>query len=273
MNRSDAAAASPTPTTPGAIAESILADKSQGLVLPTNLHALLRRERVDLDYFSTPRALDGRLELLDGRPGIFVNLRERGRDHPRVRFTLAHEIGHFFLHLWRLRRGRPFRDDRIELDDEARADPLEREANEFATEILLPRRCVTKKLAAVRQVDLAFVESLASVAQTSLQATSIRVARLSREALAVLLVNDSGVVEWIVASDEWRKRMLPCSALRRRPLPSGSIAARRLEDFGATGVPLEAWAPRQDWKIGVLCESAKSTPFGRLVLLAAVDSV
>src|SRR5687767_14643428 len=81
--------------TPADIAAQVLADKGMGTKLPIDLAAVVADEAVDVTYYSSERRLDGRIELVDGRAAIFVNTRDRGADHPRARFTGAHEVGHF----------------------------------------------------------------------------------------------------------------------------------------------------------------------------------
>lgn len=79
-----------------------------------------------------PEALSGLIVELDGGAVIGVNTR-----HPpvRQRFSLAHELGHYLL-----RHG-----DRFHMDVDGGAPPnqdyaSERAANEFAAELLMPRR-------------------------------------------------------------------------------------------------------------------------------------
>src|ERR1051325_983271 len=79
-------------------AAAVLGDKREGVRLPVELERLLAGERVELEYFDSPSRFDGRIEVVRGVPAIFVNLRGKRRDDGRVRFTLAHEIAHFYLH-------------------------------------------------------------------------------------------------------------------------------------------------------------------------------
>jgi hypothetical protein len=256
---------------PREVAGAILAEKKQGRVLPTNVRTLLQGEPVELEYFDSERDIDGRFELCLGRPSIFVNLRGRTEDYPRARFTLAHELGHYFLHRRLLREGRVFRDDRINLDQDAVLDQCEREANDFAIEILLPAGCVERRLDQVATIDIDFINRLREDAHASFQATAIRVARRTHDSICVLLVSSQGVVDWAVASDSWRHSKLPAGMLVGRPIPSGSIGARKQDDYKEERVPLKAWTANQSWRSLDLYESAIRTPFGRLVLLGAGD--
>ena len=256
---------------PKEVAGSILAEKEQGRALPTDVRVLLQGEPVELEYFDSERDIDGRFELCLGRPSIFVNLRGRTEDYPRVRFTLAHELGHYFLHRRLLREGRVFRDDRINLDQEAVLDQCEREANEFAIEVLLPAVCVDRRLDQVATIDIDFINRLREDAHASFQATAIRVARRTHDSICVLLVSSQGAVDWAVASDSWRYSKLPVGMLVGKSIPSGSIGARKQDDYKEETVPLKAWTANQPWRTLDLYESAIRTPFGRLILLGAGD--
>lgn len=257
-----------TPPNPADVAATILTDKGLGRTLPTDIHALLKDEVADVQFFTSARGVEGRVELLDGRPAIFVNTRGRDPSLPRTRFTFAHEAGHFFLHRHHLRSGQIFRDDRIDLDQEAKLDPLEREANEFAIEVLLPRRCLEERFRRTTAIDIDFIAKLSDEAATSLQATAIRVARRSSDRICVLLV-EGGRVSWAVASDDWRHAKLPAGALKGRPLPVGSASARSSADFREERLPLRTWATNQPWRDEDVYESALVTPYGRLVFLGA----
>lgn len=256
------------PPSPADVAQTILRDKGQGRTFPVDVEAILRDEVVELEYFEGQRETEGRLELIENRPTIFVNTRGRGRQHPRVRFTLGHEAGHFFLHRHRLRTEGPIRDDRITLDQGATLDHLEREANEFAIELLLPRELLNDRFRWKKLIDLDFIAKLAADANVSLQATAIRVVRETSDRICVLLLEE-GVIRWVVASDDWRHARLPAGQLVGRALPPGAAAARRPDDYREDRVPLKAWAPNQSWQDSDLYESAVSTPYGRLVFLGS----
>src|SRR5262245_15069737 len=57
---------------------------------------------------------------------------------PRRRFTAAHELGHFLLHRETMGRFRADTDATLREADDEVADVMEREANRFAVELLMP---------------------------------------------------------------------------------------------------------------------------------------
>lgn len=97
----------------------------------------LRGDGVPIEEFGNP---DDRLAgflFVAGRFGrAFVNADDI---LPRRRFTAAHELGHAVLH--RERMGRFVVDATIGETDEA-TDELEREANQFAAELLMPEQTI-----------------------------------------------------------------------------------------------------------------------------------
>jgi hypothetical protein len=74
--------------------------------------------------------------FLAGRVGwAFVNADDI---LPRRRFTAAHELGHFVLHRETMGRFRADTDVMLQEADDEMADGMEREANRFAAELLMP---------------------------------------------------------------------------------------------------------------------------------------
>lgn len=78
--------------------------------------------------------------LIPARREVWLNARESRESPGRRRFTLAHELGHWVCQCHEGKAGRAApvycRAEEIGVDPEARA--LEREANVFAAELLMP---------------------------------------------------------------------------------------------------------------------------------------
>ena len=89
--------------------------------------------------------------LIPAAREIWVNAAEHER-HGRPRFTLAHEVGHWICHWLEGRTQRPLYCRREEVGPGEGRD-LEREANVFAAELLMPEPAVRAEFA--RRPDLA----------------------------------------------------------------------------------------------------------------------
>ncbi len=142
-----------------------VAELSEGVGLPVTYH--------DLED-----GVSGMLIRQDEHAVMAVNVNHH--EH-RQRFTIAHELGHFLMH-----QDSPsvFVDDLLvhfRADKGSRRfDPREREANEFAAALLMPRAFLNADLHS-RPIDVSDDESvreLAALYKVSAQALTIRLMTL-----------------------------------------------------------------------------------------------
>ncbi len=100
----------------------------------------------------------------------------------RKRFTIAHELGHFFLHEQEgLHVDRRFRIDLRDSNSSQGESDKEKEANLFAAELLMPVRFLKQDLAELDAIDLendTAVEDLAKKYKVSTQAMIFRLVNL-----------------------------------------------------------------------------------------------
>lgn len=146
---------------------------------------------------------DGQLEYhrKENRFLLFFNTKyDAGRPeghHPRTRFSIAHELGHFFLDHHRtclVRSGKPHPSS-----SEFRSDTqIEREADAFAASLLMPAGVLSPMLAG--EVSVAQVMKLADQFKTSHLSTAIRAVRLSDFPCAVAGIRD-GHIAWMFPSE------------------------------------------------------------------------
>lgn len=156
--------------------------------------AIIRRKGIALFYDHYEDAFDGMLEYEDGRFFVHCNLdRENTPGTSRARFTLAHELGHYFIdeHRNNLVSGQvgphPSCSDRISVDL-----LVEREADFFASRLLMPDSRflpATKRLA----VGLSGVKAIAQRFDVSLTCASIRCVAAEAFPCAVIKWSQQGV--------------------------------------------------------------------------------
>ena len=140
---------------------------------------------VDCDSF------DGALLRGNNQPSGRILVKSAIREAGRKRFTIAHELGHFVLH--REQRISCSSDD-IERWESDRADP-ERQADNFASELLLPSTEVLKQIGN-RWPSFQLVNSIAEVFATSLTATARRYCDVASQACA-LVWSVGGKIRWM----------------------------------------------------------------------------
>ncbi len=100
------------------------------------------------------------------------------------RFSIAHELGHYFLdgHIDHVLKDGPHSSNA----GFSSPNPYEREADSFAAGLLMPGHLFRKELNQ-EAPGLATIEALADLCQTSLTATAIRYAKLTEDAVAVVV--------------------------------------------------------------------------------------
>lgn len=97
---------------------------------PMDVFGLATALDIKIQRVSLPNNISGYLKEINGKWEIGVN----SLHHPnRQRFTIAHELGHYFLH----RDRAPFEDGFL-FRKENQQNFLEREANQFASLLLMP---------------------------------------------------------------------------------------------------------------------------------------
>lgn len=120
-----------------------------------------------------------------------------GEHHARTRFSIAHELGHYFIpaHYKYLRHGGKPHPSSSEYRTQIQ---MEREADTFASSLLLPKHLV--KPIIDKGITPKRLDEIARDFQASLICTTIRAVRLSDEPCAVVGIRD-GAIAWMFPSE------------------------------------------------------------------------
>jgi hypothetical protein len=152
---------------------------------------------IDLEAVAIDRGLKLKFGGIAGCEARLVRLGDRGvvrirlsnPSHPRTRYAISHEIGHFELHP----DTQTFFCTANDLRD-YRKDPKESEANAFASELLMPSGLLRPVLAK-KDLSIATATFIASEFNVSLTAASIRLC-LEKTDESYLVLSRNGNVEW-----------------------------------------------------------------------------
>lgn len=129
---------------------------------------------------------------------------QQGADPRRRRFSIGHELGH-----WTHHRGRSSVCRSSEIGNPGSVSQLERQADRFAADLLMPRFLFLRSLVAHRRPSFEAIDALASEYATSRLATALRCLDLA--GWPVLLVcHGKGGRRWFKrgagVSDDWFPR-------------------------------------------------------------------
>lgn len=187
----------------------------------------------------------GGLENADGRltanaDGGVIRVRA-GLREGRLRFVIAHEIGHHRLH-----RSQPTLDTARELSTWTDSSK-ETEANVFASELLMPQR-IFEPRARRDEPSLALMKSLAEEFRTSLLAAATQFIHYTKEPCALFVT--------VAGKRAWFRKSKTFDFTIYRETPHGySVAGEILKGAYASSekflrVPAGAWLQEFDPKLG-----------------------
>ncbi len=208
---------------------------------------IARAKKITLSFGNYKDAFDGLLEHRKGRFHIYANLdRIESPDSSRARFTLGHELGHYFVdeHRNALTTGRALSHPSFA---EYESDLLvEREADLFAANLLMPSGRFNQ-MAKREKVGLEGILKISEHFGTSVTSTAIRYATSDFVPCAV--------IKWTNEDFGWKWLSTGTFAARFRKtvesaneLPEGSPTARALlgeetpsQGFFEAGTTAAAW--------------------------------
>jgi len=230
----------------GELAEFIAEERwtAKGL----NLQALLKEQGMTLSFNTYAEAFDGLLEYKGGRFHVYCNLdRVERPDSARARFTLGHELGHYYLddHRRALESGSAKAHASF-CDYESRI-PAEREADHFASNLLMPTKRFRKEAARAGR-GLAGILRLREAFQTSITSTAIRFASLNISPCALVKWKAEGI-SWKWLSGDTREAGYRTTFTDPRQLVPGSPTTLALagqlppQGFFESGTTAAAWFP------------------------------
>ncbi len=213
--------------------EIALAQFPAGRVEP---EAIAQRAGLRFRYAHFDEDFDGILMLEGGEFFLVCNERHARRGTPRSRFTFAHELGHFFLpdHREALLSGRIA--THFSLAEFMSRQPIERDADWFATNLLMPYGPFLREAEAMAGGAGALdkILHLAEVFGTSVTSTAFRVldANLLAPPAAVLRWNRSGELVARRLSDDtyWEAHWRQDFHVLAEPPPPGSATHLLMRD-------------------------------------------
>jgi Zn-dependent peptidase ImmA (M78 family) len=258
------------------IANEVLDDLGVN-VYPVDLEAIAMQLRCPVqDASGFPPHCYGALALLEGEFKILVST---ACPTPGLRrFTIGHEIGHASIdgHTDALNWGDQA-GARVALSEghyRSMRDPIEVEADHFASELLMPQRWVRPLIDSL-PVGMNAIHEVADRFEASLSAAAVRYATVSAAPVVVVLSRGE-TIEWVAASREVTQAdFFRFNAVRTAIVPRGSATRRLAEhpdavlqcsEASSTGLLCE-WFPRAPSVVTVDVDAVGLGSYGRVLTL------
>lgn len=190
------------------------------------------------------KGFDGALFPGDGRKEWLLLYNDALTSPGRVRFTQAHELGHYILH--RMTR-ESFQCSDADMLNWSQDDlDIEAQADLFASYLLMPLDDYRKQV--TTQVDIEILSACAERYGVSLTAAILKWLQYTDEK-AVLVMSNDGFINWAWSS---QPAVRAGAFFRTRgnviPLPEGSLAANQeiTHNRQGTKIPATIWFPHAD---------------------------
>lgn len=170
----------------------------EGMVSP---RLIADKVGISYSYGDYGSAFDGLIEQENGDFHIFINDKYYNIDHPRARFTFAHELGHYFIdeHRQSLLSGRtPSHPSFIDFSSK---NPVELEADHFASSLLLPE-CRLMQDCQKRSFNFKLIEDLSAKYQTSITATVLKLMTIDKHPIMLVYII-KGKIKWFRYSHDF----------------------------------------------------------------------
>lgn len=172
--------------------------------IPVDPFEVARKEGIELLPGEFSDGFDGRIRFIKEISCFAISYRRTGfrRSEGRVRFTLAHELGHYYLHRKYLLTG----ECHSSVTNFVSKDQMEVEADKFAAALLMPMELFRKRINVLRSrvADLSDLVKLANNEfQTSITSTVRRYCTSDVEPCGAIFSRD-GIVQWCHFSEDMR---------------------------------------------------------------------
>lgn len=216
----------------------------------TDLAAILSSEDIPVYYDHYEQTFDGLLTYDSSGFHIHIDI-DAGNTltSKRGRFTLAHELGHYFIdeHRIGLMKGEltphPSKGKLI------RTEPIELQADYFAANLLMPREKFRSISGSKDYFSLDILKELSDTFQASLLTTVLRFAEVGTHEIMVVFSKENKV-KWYIKSYDFPK--LPFKFMVSGTLPPTSVAGEYFikDDSKYTtveNVDIEDWFYHKPW--------------------------
>lgn len=172
-------------------------------------------EEIDLEAIAWTMGARVKYRQLDGCEARIVGYRDRAiisidprAPRRRRRYSIGHELGH-----WKWHRGKALACQTVESAGvDPRAKSIEREADRFSADLLLPRYLFDPLVLKAGAPTLKNIHGLSEVFDTSKLATAIRFVS-SRHCPAILVCHDKSARRWFIRSPMIPERWFPSKEL------------------------------------------------------------
>ena len=195
-------------------------------VLPIDPRVVAEQESIAIKGFSpSSEGISG--FLMKSGDDFIIAYSERLRNRGYENFTVAHELGHYFLdgHIEEILGDG---NTHFSISGFTSNNKFEREADLFASELLMPGKIIEPHLKET-EIGLSSVKRIAAICSTSLTASALKYASLTPDHVIVVLSTGESI-QWMFTSDSLSEYRTPKEKLKPLPIHSATRAFNQNRD-------------------------------------------
>jgi Zn-dependent peptidase ImmA (M78 family) len=232
---------------------------SLGWIYPSDFSLSIVAESLGVSIKEVPiKGSEGRI-IINGNYGI-ISVNSNIDNQPRKNFIIAHEIGHFTLHKNLIICS----DTHKTLSDWHQKGPQESQANEFASELLLPSGLYRSKVNG-KKMNLALMKDVSSYFNVSILASFLKYIFLGNFPLMVIYI-ENGLVKWKRCSGDFPFQFLRINSQVPAYTVAGDCFYHNNVESEPEKIDALEWFPedfqikfKKDWKLWEQCYKVSET--------------
>jgi Zn-dependent peptidase ImmA (M78 family) len=163
------------------------------------------------------------------------------KDKVRGRFTLAHELGHYFIDAHRVGLMKGILMPHPSITNKKQFNSIEREADFFASCILMPESRFKNDVLR-KKFSLDLIKKLADKYEVSLTACAIRFAQIGNHPILIIYAED-GIIKWKIESDDFPFKWL----LNDRKVPENTVMGEYFSKSNISDIYKKEKVWAMDW--------------------------
>lgn len=169
----------------------------------TPLEKIVDEEELDVFYDNYEKdTFDGMTIFDNGRFYIHLNIDKGNRiNSDRGRFTLAHELGHYFIDNHRIGLKKGILQPHPSLTNQAQFTAIEREADYFASCLLMPEERFVKDVGC-KKFNFSVIDYLRDLYKVSRTACALRFADIGTHPIMVVYAENNNI-KWKYSSNDF----------------------------------------------------------------------
>lgn len=226
---------------------------SIGWINPSDFTLDIVAESLGISIKDAPiKGSEGRI-IRNVNHGI-ISINSDIKNLPKRNFIIAHEIGHFILHKDLL----VFSDTHKTLSDWHQKGPQESEANEFASELLMPSDIYHSKVHG-KKMNLTLMQDVSSYFNVSMLASFLKYITLGSFPVMVIYI-ENGLVKWKRFSNDFPFQFLRINSQVPAYTVAGDCFYHNNMESEPEKIDAIEWFPedfqikhKKDWKLWEQC--------------------